>query len=73
MPHHADQDFLSLLQAQAARQARLEEHRVLPPGLDVLTSFIGRYPWQIIFVLSGLSAVVVRLLGGGGTGLGGLQ
>ncbi|HYD34897.1 MAG TPA: hypothetical protein VD999_02420 [Vitreimonas sp.] len=55
-------DFLGKLQAEAARQARLHEHRFFPPQLDFLTSFIGRYPWQTSGALALLTALVLELL-----------
>jgi hypothetical protein len=58
-----DQDFLELLQQQAAKQAKLETKRFIPPTFDGITSLIGRYPWQIITFLSALAAVVVTFAG----------
>ncbi len=54
--------FLAQLQHQATQQAKLYRYRVLPPQLDALTSFIGRYPWQVLLIVSGLVAVVVEVL-----------
>lgn len=59
-----DQDFLALLQQQAAKQAKLETNRFIPPTFDSITSLIGRYPWQIITVLSGITAFLVTFAGG---------
>lgn len=53
-------DFLQKLQQEAQLQAQLQSHRLLPQQLDGITSFIGRYSWQVIFVLSGLTALVLR-------------
>lgn len=55
-----DQEFLVKLQAEAKLQARLHEQRILPHQVDWLTSLIGRYPWQVLLVASGLTAVVVE-------------
>jgi hypothetical protein len=52
-------DFLKRLQSEASLQARLHQQRFLPAQLDVITSFIGRYPWQVVLVLSGLTAAGV--------------
>jgi hypothetical protein len=59
-----DQDFLALLQQQAAKQAQLETNRFIPSTFDGITSLIGRYPWQIMTVLSGVTALLVTLAGG---------
>ncbi len=55
-------DFLDRLQDEASLQARLHQHRLIPSQLDALTSFIGRYPWQVIGVLAGLTAWYVTWL-----------
>jgi len=54
-------DFLSALQEEAALQARLEKHRLLPSGLDALTSFVGRYAWQVVLVTSGVVALGIEI------------
>ena len=54
--------FLHKLQAEASLQARLHEHRFVPPQLDWLTSFIGRYAWQVILVLSLATAIALEVL-----------
>jgi len=50
--------FLVRLQEEAALQARLHHRRLLPSQLDFVTSFIGKYSWQVLVVLSGLAAVL---------------
>jgi len=55
-----EKDFLAQLQQQAAKQALVHTRRILPEQLDIFTSFIGRFPWQVILVLSGLVAVVLE-------------
>ncbi len=58
--HKADQqDFLQRLEAEASLQAQLHQRRVLPAQLDVVTSFIGRYSWQTLVVVSGITAAVL--------------
>ncbi len=52
-------DFLDRLQTEADLQARLHQQRFIPARLDALTSFIGRYPWQVVLLLSGLTAAGV--------------
>jgi|GEM_PF-1749535 len=48
--------FLQQLQEQAKLQSHLSTSRVLPKQLDPLSTFIGNCPWQIILVLSGVTA-----------------
>ena len=54
--------FIKQLQEQAQKQAQLHQKRLLPRQLDVITSFIGNYPWQVILVLSGITALMIELL-----------
>lgn len=61
-PQPNDRDFLSLLQAQAKKQSQLEKNRFFPQQLDFLTSFVGQYSWQVIAVLSGITALVITFL-----------
>lgn len=61
-------DFLAKLQDEAALQARLNSQRLLPKQLDPLTSLIGNYTWQVLLVVSLISAVLVESYGLFGTG-----
>lgn len=54
--------FLEKLQEQARLQARLNTRRFLPQQLDLVTSFIGQYSWQVLLVLSGLTALAIEVL-----------
>lgn len=54
--------LLEKLQAEAALQARLEQQRLLPVSLDAVTSLIGRYPWQVVLVISGSTALAVEVV-----------
>lgn len=54
--------FIAKLQKEAALQAKLEKRRLLPAGLDPLTSWIGRYSWQILVVLSGLTSLSLEIM-----------
>jgi hypothetical protein len=54
--------FLNRLQAEAALQSQLHQRRFLPHQLDGLTSLIGNYPWQIILVVSGVTALFMEFL-----------
>lgn len=53
--------FLLELQKQASLQAPLNSVRWLPKQVDPITSFIGKYSWQTLLILSGVSAVLMRL------------
>lgn len=53
--------FLKSLQTEAALQAKLEAQRLLPSSLDAVTSFIGRYPWQVLLVASGILALGIEV------------
>lgn len=57
-----NQDFLEQLQQQAQKQAVLHEKRVFPRQLDWLTSLVGNYPWQILLVVSLLTALVIEFV-----------
>jgi hypothetical protein len=62
MQTNETQKFLSKLQAQAELQARLNTHRFFPSQMDEITSFIGRYPWQVVLVASGLTSLWIEVL-----------
>lgn len=55
--------FLTKLQSEAALQSKLQKSKWLPEELDLLTSFIGKYPWQVILGLSGLTSLLIEVLG----------
>lgn len=55
-------DFLLQLESQAKKQAVLHEKRILPRQLDRFTALVGNYPWQIILMVSFLTAVAIELL-----------
>lgn len=54
-------DFLQQLEAQAHKQAVLHEKRLIPRQLDWFTSLVGNYPWQIIALVSLITAVVIEI------------
>lgn len=54
--------FVARLQAEAALQSQLHQRRFLPSQLDWLTSLIGNYPWQVVLILSGLTAGALEIL-----------
>jgi hypothetical protein len=53
--------FLARLEAEAARQAQLSNKRLLPAQLDWLTSFVGRFPWQVLVVSAAITAVLMEV------------
>lgn len=59
-----DPNFLQKLEAEAAKQAKLEQHKVLPESLGALSAFVVRYPWQVLLVSSALVAWVFTAAGG---------
>lgn len=62
MPELSKVDFLSKLKQEAEIQAKLEKTRFLPTELDAVTSFIGRHPWQVLVVSSGLVSIALELM-----------
>jgi hypothetical protein len=56
------QEFIAKLQEEAAFQAQLAEHRLLPKKIDMLTAFIGTHPWQTLVLLSIMTAVFLEVL-----------
>lgn len=62
MAEKEQQKFLEKLQSEARLQAKLHARPFLPSQFDGMTSFIGRYPWQVLAVLSGLTAFGIEVL-----------
>lgn len=62
MTKHTTDEFLSFLESEAQFQAKLHEHRVLPKGLDALSSALGRYSWQLLLAASFISALVFEIV-----------
>lgn len=58
MASRSTADFLAFLETEADFQAKLHQNRVLPRGLDAVSALIGKYPWQILLISSGISAVL---------------
>lgn len=58
--------FIEELQKEAAAQSKLHLHRFLPQQLDGVTSFVGRYHWQVLLLLSLGTAVALRVVQGWG-------
>ena len=57
-----NRSFLSKLQAEAAVQSKLQKNRWLPAELDLVTSTIGKFPWQVILILSGLTSLFIEIV-----------
>lgn len=55
--------FIHTLQQEAKQQSSLSQTRILPESLDPLSALIGNYPWQVLLTISGLTAIVVEVLG----------
>ena len=53
--------FMIKLQEEASLQARLNKSSLIPPQFDGITSFLGRYPWQCLLVLSGLTSLALEI------------
>jgi len=56
-----DDHFLRLLERQAAKQAVLENNRVLPRQLDGFTAFVGTHAWQVLAGVSFATALLLRI------------
>jgi hypothetical protein len=56
------QDFLQHLEQEALRQKQLYRHRVLPPQLDALTTFVGTYAWQVLVIAAFVTAVLIEVV-----------
>ncbi|NCN83014.1 MAG: hypothetical protein GW947_03530 [Candidatus Pacebacteria bacterium] len=65
----SQQEFLQLLEREAALQAKLETKKILPSQLDDITAFIGRHTWQVLASTSCVTAISLELakiwIGGG--------
>ena len=52
-------NFIIQLEKEAQKQAILHENRLLPRQLDWLTTTVGNYAWQVILILSFLTALAI--------------
>lgn len=57
-----NQEFLQKLQSEARFQKKLHDHRILPKKIDSITSFIGTHPWQVLLVLSIITASILEII-----------
>lgn len=55
--------FLGKLQQEAQFQSKLHTQKFLPTQFEGVASFIGRYPWQFLVSISGLTAFCIEVLG----------
>jgi hypothetical protein len=62
MPELSKNDFLTKLKQEAQLQAKLEATRFIPVELDFLTSFVGKHPWQVLVVSSGIISLALELM-----------
>lgn len=56
------ENFIKKLQSEALIQSRLEQNQLLPKKLGGLGRFVINYPWQVILVASGITALVQVLI-----------
>ncbi|MEA2057008.1 MAG: hypothetical protein U9O78_04895 [Patescibacteria group bacterium] len=54
--------FISELQKEAQKQARLEETHFLPKNIDWLAGVVGSHSWQMLLITSFLTAVLIEIL-----------
>ena len=52
-------NFIIQIEKEAQKQAILHENRLLPRQLDWLTTTVGNYAWQVILILSFLTALAI--------------
>lgn len=62
MTQLSSNDFLEKLKQEAHAQAKLEKTRFIPSELDFVTSFIGKHPWQVLVVASGLTSLFLEVV-----------
>jgi hypothetical protein len=58
MQKYSQEDFIQKLQSEVLFQSRLEQKKLLPKKLSGLGILVASYPWQVILVLSGITALV---------------
>ncbi len=51
-----ESEFINQLQNQAAKQAILQKKRLLPRQFDFFSALIGNYPWQVLLIVSLITA-----------------
>jgi len=54
--------FLKKLQGEAKLQSKLSTSHVFPQQLDFFTALVGNYPWQTLFILSGITALILTVV-----------
>lgn len=57
-----NEDFLNKLQAEAHKQQKLHNTRIIPKVFDPITSFIGENSILVLITLSVLSAILVEVI-----------
>ena len=61
MPPSSQEDFLKKLESEVLFQSQLEKKQLLPKKLGWLGVLIANYSWQVLVVVSIISAVVMSL------------
>ena len=55
-------DFLQRLEQEASIQSQLHDQRILPSQLDLVTTLVGRYPWQTLALLALATSIILELV-----------
>ena len=56
------EDFIQKLESEVLFQSRLEQKKLLPKKLSNLGRLIASYPWQVILIVSGATALIKVLM-----------
>ncbi len=62
MPKSNQEDFIQKLESEVLFQSRLEQKKLLPKRLGDLGRLIAGYPWQVILIVSGVTALIKLLM-----------
>jgi hypothetical protein len=55
-------EFLQRLEKEAKLQSSLHRSHLLPQWAQGLARVVAAYPWQVVLVLSGITAIGMELL-----------
>ena len=56
------EDFIQKLESEVLFQSRLEQKKVLPEKWSNLGRLIASYPWQVILIVAGATALIKILM-----------
>jgi hypothetical protein len=56
------EDFIKKLQSEVTFQSQLEKKQLLPKKLGWLGRIIANYSWQVLLIISGVTALVRALV-----------